>query len=478
MSHGFGAIALLVALSAGQAGAQAALSPTHYDLAVEINFAREMLRGTAGIEMVNPSKEPVREVSLLLYRLLHVGAVHDSQGNDLAFKQAVVAFEDEGRLQVNQVVVTLAQPLAPGTRTTVELRYDGYLLGYTETGMLYVKDRIDSTFTILRDDAFAYPEPGYPSFAVMHGAPEASFSYSARITVPKGFTVANGGRLEGVDSLGDQVTFRYASLKPSWRMDFAIAKYTELTAGTVRVYHLPGDAAGAAGVVEAARKSFDLYTGWFGPLHGSAALTFIEIPDGWGSQADVTTIIQSAAAFKNPKQHREVYHEISHLWNVSPTDRPSPRWNEGLASFLEYLVTEKLSGERVVDDRADLLLAWVRKMLPDHPEWKQVPMIDYGRKDMTDLSYSEGAMFFDLLYRIAGPDAFNTMIGKYHAEFIGPGGSTKDFAAVMRRSTKIDLSPLITDWIDTTGWTERVEQNARWEDVVAYYRRGHATTRK
>lgn len=101
-----------------------------------------------------------------------------------------------------------------------------------------MQDRIDSVFTIPRDDSFAYPKPGYPSFAGLRSAPGNHFSYSARITVPKGLTVANGGRLEGTDARGDQVTFRFSNLKPAWRMDFAIAKYTELSSGRIRVYHL------------------------------------------------------------------------------------------------------------------------------------------------------------------------------------------------------------------------------------------------
>ena len=147
-----GAMGLLLALLSGNAGAAVVLSPTHYDLTVEVDYSKEMLRGTSRIELANLSEDPASEVSLLLYRLLRVASVRDERGHDLAFHQAVVAFEDEARLQVHQVLVTLAEPLAPGARTTIEIQYGGYLLGYTETGMLYVHDRIDPTFTILRDD--------------------------------------------------------------------------------------------------------------------------------------------------------------------------------------------------------------------------------------------------------------------------------------------------------------------------------------
>lgn len=471
MSFKIGVIGLLLVLANNVMGAQVVLSPTRYDVGFEVDYDAEVLRGTARIVVQNPSTESVREASLLLYRLLRVTTVRNDQGKELAFRQTVVAFEDLRKLQVNQILVTLPEPLAPGAQTAIEVRYEGHLLGYAETGMRYIQDRIDPAFTILRDDSYAYPRPGYPSSTVNRSAPEAAFSYSARITVPMGLTVANGGRLEGTDTLGKAVTFRYSSLKPSWRMDFAIAKYTELNSGPIRVYYLPGDEVGAAGVARAAEQALGLYTRWFGPLRESTALTFIEIPDGWGSQADVTTIIQSAAAFKDPQRHREVYHEISHLWNVSPTDRPSPRWNEGQASFLEYLVTQEVTGKPSVDARANQLIDRLRGSLPTRAAWRKVPLVDYGRAGLTNLSYSVGALYFDLLYRLAGREAFNKIIGSFATDFGARGGSTTDFVDVVRKTAKMDLSQLNNDWIFTTAWTDRVEHSANIQEIEAYYRR-------
>jgi len=478
MSFKIGFLGLLLVLTSGVVDAQVVLAPTHYDLSVEVDFDAEILRGAARIVVRNPSTESVRQASLLLYRLLRVKAVRDDHGKDLAFSQGVVAFEDFGKLQVNQILVSLPEPLAPGAQTTIEVRYEGYLVGYSETGMLYVKDKIDSEFTILRADSYAYPSPGYPSSVVNRSAPLRDFTYSARITVPKDLTVANGGRLDGAEAAGDRVTFRFSSLKPSWRMDFAIAKYTKLSSGPISVYYLPGDALGAAAVAQAAERSLDLYSGWFGPLRETTGLTFIEIPNGWGSQADVTTIIQSAAAFRDVKQHREVYHEISHLWNVPATDLPSPRWNEGLATFLEYLATQEITGKPEVDERANALLDWLRSSLPTHEAWRKAPLVDYGRVGLTDLSYSVGAVYFDLLYRLAGRETFNRIIGCYAADFGTRGGSTKDLADVVRKTAKMDLSELNNDWLFTAAWTNRVEHSANIQDIEAYYRRSAHTERQ
>lgn len=463
-------LVLLSAAWATDARAQVVLAPLHYDLNVEVDHEGELLRGTARIVVENPSAQRVDVASLLLYRLLRVRSVHGDAGDGLSFDQDVVAFEDFPKLQVNHLLVTLAEPLAPGQRTALGIEYEGHLLGYAETGMRYIQDRIDPAFTILRDDAYAYPQPGYPSNAVNRGVPMPSFTYAARIAVDSGLVVANGGRLEGIDSTGDRVTYRYASLEPSWRMDFAIADYTRLSAGSIHVFHLPGSKEGAAGVAGAARTALDLFSEWFGPLPDAAALTFIEIPDGWGSQADVTTIIQTSAAFRDPRRHREVYHEISHLWNPAPTDRPAPRWEEGLASFLEYLVTEEVTGRPVVDMRAEQLVEWLRDQLPGRPAWREVPMIDYGRNRLTDLSYSVGALFFDLLYRAVGRDTFNEIVARYVADFRATGGSTTDLVDVVRATGGKDLTRLVDDWIHTTAWVERIEAGTTVAELAEHYR--------
>jgi hypothetical protein len=187
----------------------------------------------------------VRRASFLLYPSMRVRAVRTDEGRDLAFNQEVVAFTDFGKLQVNQVIVTLEPALARGGRIAIRLEYEGHLLGYSETGMRCIQDRTDPEITILRDDSHAYPRPGYPSVVAVPQAPRWSFTYSARIAIPRGLVVANGGRLEDAQERDGTVTYSFASIKPSWRMDFAIAKYSVVSAGPMRVYHLPGDEAGA-----------------------------------------------------------------------------------------------------------------------------------------------------------------------------------------------------------------------------------------
>jgi len=445
------------------------VTPIHYDLTVTIDYERAQLAAAAGITVRNWSDAPVGTVPLTLYRLMTIHSVRASGGDSLGVDQVVRAYDDFGQLQVLAATVRLATPLPPGDTTTIIVRYGGYLLGYAETGMRYVRDRIDVAFTIIRPDGQAYPQVAYPSWAANRRTPWPLFTYQAAITVPESLTVANGGRRVSRTVRDGQATFVYESLKPSSRMDFAIARYGRLAAGPVQVFYLPGDSAGAGGVLRAARAAMELFSGWFGqPPHGGG-LTFLEIPDGWGSQADVTTIIQAAAAFRDSSRLHEVYHEVSHLWNPPDLDTPSPRWNEGLASFLERLATEELQGVPVRNQRAAQLLDWLRQSAPQHAAWGETALVDYGRAQLTDLSYSVGALFFELLYRLAGPAAVRRIIGEYSSRYAS-GGTTADLVELIRAEAGVPVDALLHDWILTPGWLARIRGAATIEDLAALYR--------
>ncbi|HXV90322.1 MAG TPA: hypothetical protein VD707_03075 [Gemmatimonadales bacterium] len=470
-------IALLLLVSLAQAtpeptsppdSAVLRVTPTRYDLTVRIDYERQRLDGTARITLRNFSDTPVIDVPLLLYRLMAIQAV-EVNGTAARWMQRVVAFSDFSQLQVNQASVMLPTPLPPGGTVDLQLRYDGHLLGYAETGMAYVRDHIDPSFTILRNDALAFPEVGYPNVAVNRRAPFASFDYLARITVPESLVVVNAGRLVERTVAAARATYVYRSVKPSWRMDFAIGDYAVIEDGPIRVAYLRRDSIGAKRVAANARRSLDLFTNWFGPLTGDPSLMILELEDGYGSQTDVAAIMQAAAAFRDSTRDRELYHEVAHLWNPPATDLPSPRWNEGLSSFLEYLAEERFTGKPVIAARADQLLEWLRGIAPSRESLTRIPLIDYGKEQMTDFSYSEGALLFHLLYGVVGPERFHAIIGGFSRQYAATGASTSDLVAYAIRPPHADLKRLFADWVSTTGWWPAIRDGATYAELVRHY---------
>ncbi len=371
---------------------------------------------------------------------------------------------------MNHVLVSLPAPLPPAGDVVLQVAYGGYLAGYVETGTLYVKDRVDASFTILREDAEAYPTVRVPSARANQAAGLAEYDYLARITVPKTHVVANGGLLVGRTEKDGSATYVYRNIKPAWRMDFAIARYGLLERDGFKVFHLPADSGSAERVLDSARAVRASYTKRFGPLPDMSSLAIIEIPDGWGSQADVTSILQSAAAFKDPDRVGELYHEVSHLWNVRATDPPSCRWNEGLASFLQELSREQLDGKVAVLPAARRTAGRLLERAKTEPRLRSVPMIDYGKEEMTGFSYSVGMLMFHVLYEVAGPERFDRIVGGFFRDYRERGASTEDFVRSARLVAGESVEPLFRDWLYTTRWLEILSSGTKIEELPSRYR--------
>jgi hypothetical protein len=456
LAGGDRAVSIPVGVQAAGRADPPAVSPVRYALEVAVDFGEARIDGRAVVTVMNRSGRPVEEVPLLLYRLLRVASAADGAGRPLTFTQDVVAFDDRPLQQVNHVRVRLRRRLAPGDSATVAVTYGGYLAGYVETGSLYIRDKVDEAFTILRDDAYAHPLVGVPSYAAMRSAARPRFDYEARITVPETHTVANGGTLIERTVRDGRATFVYRNTKPAWRMDFAIAKYAVAEREGQRVIHFPEDSVGARRVLDTLVRTLELYTQWFGPLRGGSAFTVIEIPDGWGSQADVTSILQTAAAFREAARSYELYHEVSHLWNVEPREPLYPRWDEGLATYLQYLTAERLEGRPVVDAAAEGIIRWLRARLEQEPRLREIPLADYGKAGLTDFAYTVGMLMFRELHRRVGDEAFREIVGGYYARFHATGGSTADFVRHADDVVAEDLRPFFETWLFGTGWVAEV----------------------
>jgi len=449
------------------------IEPRHYGLEADIDVDGRSLRGTATIRLKNTSDEKADHIPLLLYRLMHIDTVRNENGQSMEFVQSVQIFEDWDKLQVNYAEIRPSAPLAPGEEMTIVVDWSGRLYGYTETGMLYVRDTIDADYTLLRPDAYAFPWIGYPHTGVNRSAGLATFDHEIRVTVPESLVVASNGRLTDVQREGERATYSFESIRPSWRMDVAVAPFEVLDHDGLRVYFLPGDRPGAVAIERAFIKAVNTFTEWFGPLPSFEGFNIIELPEGWGSQTDATCILQTADAFRAADSVNELYHEASHLWNVKLTDLPSPRWEEGLASFLERRLVDLYAGDATlgeVERVASRIRERLRGRFVDDPRLAEVPMIDFGREEMTDLSYSVGMLMFGVIYHLVGPEEFNAVVGGFFQQHHESGASTEQFVAHADDVTQADLEPLFRDWLFTTEYRRFLDSESTLAEIAQTYR--------
>lgn len=433
---------------------------SQYDLDFQFNFENERLSCVAKLG-INGQGDTL---NLLLYRLLKVISITDTSGGNIDFTQNIVSFEDFEKLQVNHIKIPIRE--LTQTNSVLIINYIGTIVGYTETGMNYVKDNISSEFTIIRMDAFAYPVQGTPSIQELRKLGMQLYDYNVSATVPDSLKVVTLGKLVETEKKNGTIKYKYQSIYPSWRIDLAIGKYCTLSFDNFRIHYFKEDSLGAQRVYSAIQQTKLLYDSWFGQKE-LKDFTVIEVLEGYGSQTDACGIIQTSTAFKNPEYTEELYHEVSHLWNVPHKDKaPCRLESEGLAMFMQFLVKGKMEDNNYLEKMAQITLEKVKKQIEDNSNFASTPIIEYGEKNMTDYSYSKGMLFYYILYHTVGEKAFFEAIKGYYDEFKDAGSTTKEFAEYLKsRFKNSSVDKLINNWIFTNQSSIHLSNSKMAEDL-------------
>lgn len=442
-----------------------------YKLDLKIDFANDKLYGKCEILLRNRAAQPLVKVPVLLYRLLTIKSIENDEHIPLQFTQDIKAVEGFDKLQVNYTEVLLPKALMHGEEIKIVITYDGYLLGYSLEGWRYVKDHIDRNFTIMRTDGFGYPVIGYPTDQDMMAVANERFDYEINITFQNGLKAVTGGELIEKTAGPDETTFKFRSKKPSWRIDVAIADYFLFEKGKNKVYFFKNDSIGAQSMMRALDRSLNLYSEWFGNINNFQGYSIVEVPEGYGSQQDITSFYITADNFRNPDEMLSIYHEISHLWNVKSLDpRPCRFESEGLAQFLEFLMSEKLENrENAVSEAAQKYLERIRKAFIEKPEYQNVPIKDYGVSDMTDYSYTLGMVVFAAYYNLIGQDHFNTMIRSFCSKYSVTGATLDEFIDHCKKTAPLDLEKFFEDWIYSTKAIKLVMGGVTFKEIIQNY---------
>lgn len=455
----------------GEEPVQLCVEPLEYILDITVDYERDQVAGTCAVTVENTSDRPARHIPFLLYRLLEVNSVTDENGRELPFRQERTPLKGWEVIEVNSLVINLQNVLQSNERRTVAIEYKGTLKGYAEQGWRYVKDHIDKEFTMMRYDGYGYPVLAIPDDTMIYKIAAFRFDYTMNVTVPKGLVVANGGILTGRKETDSTVRYSYKSKKPSWRMDIAIADYDILQKDNNTVYYFKKDVDGADNVMKAMDISIDTYSRWFGPLRDYTGFSIIEVPEGYSGQADVAAIMLPSDNLASAETIEIIYHEFSHLWNVQPLDdNPCRIESEGLAQFLQVLLSEKLDGkENAVGEAVKKHRDRFRKAVEKTPAYLTVPMCDYGIKNMVDYSYSNGMLFFTVLYRLTGEDDFNRIIRTFVNKYRTTGALLENFTAHIQETSQAVPDEFIQDWIYTPKAAELISGTMTMEEITSLY---------
>jgi hypothetical protein len=239
-------------------------------------------------------------------------------------------------------------------------------------------------------------------------------------------------------------------------MIFTIAPYVQLQVGENRIFYLPDSEQGAKRVAKNVTKGLGQFEEWFGPVPGNGGLAIIEIPEGYGSQAMFPTIIQTSDAFNSEKYADQVYHELSHLWDVATHEPKSERLEEGLATFLQGLVDAKLGGKADLDSFMAGILERTRKGYERNPAFKDIAVADFGREGVTFLSYRVGALFYYELYKSLGEDAFFNLLYGFYERHRENGANFDQLVTYFKEQLDGEAAALVEEWLVGTAFVEHL----------------------
>lgn len=444
----------------------------HYKLETRFNLKKQEINVQATLLIKNLTNKPHAKIPFLLYRLLTVENVYNHLGKQLSFRQNVVQLPDLPSLQAREVNVDLPFPLQPKDSVTIALKYSGMIFGYPEV-MAYVRDRIDENYSLLRPDTYAYPILTEATYAGSLAANDTKFTYLITATVPKGYRAVCGGELVDSQMQGDNSTFIYRSKVPTWRIDIAVARFSVLTNPDydLVVYHMPDDSIGSQRVIEASKNVIKLYSRMFGRPESYKGYSIIQIPDGWGSQAGDYYFLQTSAAFKDSSRISEVYHEIGHTWNATPSSdvQRCRYFDEAFASFFEALAIRSFVSKAAFEDdmekSRDLFVRWAQY---DRQVF-DTPISDYGAKELGRHLYTKGAWSLYVLYRLVGEKAFSSIIRNMLIDFNDRAINFSEFQKLCERVTGRNLHKFFQEWIYGIESSKLLIDKVSIADIVRRY---------
>ena len=296
------------------------------------------------------------------------------------------------------------------------------------------------------------------------------FDQFVSITVPDDVVVASGMVFSDRQSKDGFTTWQYHSRDPNTQIILPMGPYEVIEIAAVRIYFFSEDKEGAQRVATGIRDAMTLFEGWFGALVEDSSFAIAQIPEWYGSQALRPTVILDARAFRSPTSMPELYHEISHFWNVRDPALTASRWEEGLAMYLQEVVQWEFD-----EDAEDLGSTWssafqgLKRELDEHPEYRGVPLIQAGERNLTSvLSYRGGQLMFALLDHHLGRERLLNVLGAFYQAYAVSGATSAEFAEFVVLQAQ-SAKRIIDEWFLGSAYSDLVLSEPDFDALVLRY---------
>lgn len=444
---------------------------------VDVDVFNGFLKANCGVKLENQMGEPISKVTFLLNRGLTVNFIK-CIGRHAEFTQQLTELEDLENVEVNFVEVFFDEPLNTGDIVRLSLNYDGQITDYQHV-FKYVKDTINESFTLIRPDAYSYPVIG--RLKLKESIPiitSQRFDYKLKIKSPKEYVVANVGRLINRIGFDDKVMYIYESKLPSWRIDVAIAKFKETwdVPNDLHVFIFEEDYEHAIRILNELKRVLRFYIDYFDHPPVWAGYTIIEIPNGWGSQADLAGMLLDSGVFRCPGEISGLYHELAHLWYVKSGEIYVSRFfDEGLAGYFQLLAEREFFGEEYFNKRLEQLREKFIKLAEQNPELLEVPISRYGEYMLTDASYCVGSYILYVLHQLVGDEKFKMLIKTLIKNYSEKEITMEDFKKLVVTVCGKECESFINEWIYHDKPAQCLMSKTLFYEIISNYKKNLQT---
>jgi len=96
-------------------------------------------------------------------------------------------------------------------------------------------------------------------------------------------------------------------------------------------------------------------------------------------------------------------------------------------------------------------------------------MIDYGREQLTDYSYTYGMLFFYVLSKAAGREPLLQAIGSIYQSFCQTGATARQFLDNLQNRLGLNLEAFYRSWVFNTEAIRDICAFSSLDDLVRKY---------